>query len=55
MGKGSKPRPRSITREEMDLRDDYSQGKISLATFNRRFAKLKRQGLIRRSGRIIKA
>jgi len=53
MGKGSKPRPKSITREEEDLRYEYSVGKISLATFNRRFAKLMRAGLIRRSGRII--
>ena len=54
MGKGSKPRPRSITREEEDLRNDYASGEISLTTFNRRFAKLKRAGLIQRSGRILK-
>jgi hypothetical protein len=54
MGKGSKPRPRSITREEEDLRHEYAAEEISLATFNRRFTKLKRAGLIRRSGRILK-
>lgn len=50
MGKGSRPRPKMITREEEDLRNEYAHGEISLATFNRRFAKLKRQGLIKRSG-----
>lgn len=55
MGKGSKPRPRSISREEMDLRDVYFRGEIPLRTFNRRFAKLMRAGLIQRSGRVIKA
>lgn len=52
--KGSWRRPRSITREEEDLRADFFFGKISLATFGRRYAELKRQGLIRRSGRVIK-
>lgn len=54
MGKGSKPRPRQITQEEEDLRMDYAQGKISLATFRRRYAKLKREGLLQRSGRVLK-
>ena len=54
MGKGSKPRPRSITREEEELRIDYSLGLISLATYNRRYVKLMRAGLIQRSGRVIK-
>lgn len=54
MGKGSKPRPRSVTREEMDLRDEHSRGRISLATFKRRYGKLMRAGLIQRSGRVIK-
>ena len=53
MGKGSRPRPKSITREEMDLRDVYSRGLISLATFNRRYAVLMRRGLIRRNGRVV--
>ena len=55
MGKGSRPRPRSITREEMELRDEHSRGRISLRTFKRRYAKLMRAGLIQRSGRVIKA
>lgn len=52
--KGSWRRPRSITREEEDLRDDYAQGKISRETFDSKYEELKRQGLIRRSGRVIK-
>ena len=52
--KGSWKRPRSITREEEDLRNDYARGEISLAIFNKRFAELKQQGLIRRSGRVLK-
>ena len=55
MSKGSWRRARSITREEMDLRDEHSRGRISLATFKRRYGKLMRAGLIQRSGRIIKA
>lgn len=54
MGKGSKPRPQSVSREELDLRWDYAHGKISLAVFNRKYAKLKRDGLLRRSGRVLK-
>jgi len=54
MGKGSKPRPRSITREEENLRNDYACGKISRVVFGRRFEKLKRAGLIQRSGRVLK-
>jgi len=52
--KGSWKRPRSITREEETLRNDRFWGKISLATFNRRYAKLMRAGLIQRSGRVIR-
>lgn len=54
MGKGSRPRRKSITREEEDLRNDYAFGGISLTTFNRRFADLKRRGLIKRSGWVTK-
>lgn len=54
MGKGSWRRPRSITRQEEDLRQRYFLGQISLETFEREYAKLKRRGLIRRSGRVIK-
>lgn len=54
MGKGSKPRPQSVSREELDLRWELAEGKITKFTFNNRYAKLKRDGLIRRSGKIIK-
>lgn len=54
MGKGSKPRPRQITREEESLRTDFFFGKICRATYSRKYATLKRRGLIRRSGRVIK-
>ena len=54
MGKGSKPRPRSITHEEMDLRDDYFNGRIGYSTFKRRYAELKQAGLIQRNGRVLK-
>ena len=54
MGKGSRPRPRSVTHEEEDLRSDYAFGRISLKAFNRRFAKLKKAGLIQRNGRIVR-
>ena len=52
--KGSWRRKRSITREEEELRIDYSLGLISLATYNRRYAKLKRARLIQRNGRVLK-
>lgn len=52
--KGSWRRARSITREEEELRMYYAFGRISLATYNRRYAELKRVGLIRRSGQVMK-
>lgn len=51
--KGSWRRPRSITREEEDLRDLLFRGKITQRTFTRRYNKLRRAGLIRRDGRIV--
>ena len=53
--KGSWRRPRSVTREEETLRDDYMNGRIGYATYKRRYAKLMKAGLIRRSGRIIRS
>lgn len=50
-GKTSKRRPRQITREEERLRYTYADGKIDFKEFERRYKKLKAQGLIRRSGR----
>lgn len=52
--KGSWRRPRSITREEEALRTDYYFGKITYATYKKRFTKLMQAGLIQRSGRVIR-
>lgn len=52
--KGSWKRPQTVTRAELDLRHLYAESKISLAVFNRRYDKLKRAGLIKRSGRVLK-
>ena len=52
--KGSWRRPRGTTREEEDLRALFFEGKISRKTFDRRYAELKRKGLIQRSGRVLK-
>ncbi len=54
MGKGSSRRPRSITPAEEDLRWELVKGEISLAIFNRRYGKLRRDGLLRRNGRVLK-
>ena len=53
MGKGSKPRPYSTTREERNLRDRYAWGKITFLQYERAWRKLKRKGLIRRNGKVI--
>jgi len=52
--KGSWKRPRQITSAEERLRFDLFFGLITLGTFNRKYAKLKREGLLRRSGRVLK-
>lgn len=52
--KGSWPRPRSTTREERQLRDDYMNGRCSLRAYYRAYNGLLEQGLIQRNGRIIK-
>jgi len=51
VGKGCKRRPCQITKEEEQLRYDYADGKLSFDEFERRYQKLKAQGLIKRSGR----
>lgn len=53
-GKGSWKRPSQTSCEEEDLRWLYFKGKISLATFNRRYKKLKQDGLITRSGKVVR-
>ena len=52
MGKGSKRRPRSISRVEEDLRWAYATGEITHNQFVRRFAKMKQADMLR-SGQII--
>ena len=54
MGKGSKPRPQTVSREELDLRYEFAWGRISKRTYCKRYAELKRTGLIKRSGRVLK-
>lgn len=54
MGKGSKPRPQSVSREELDLRWKYATHQISLAEFEIDYEELRQKGLLRRSGRVLK-
>ena len=44
----------AITQEELNLRFDYAEGRITLQQFNRRYKKLLRQGKIIRSGKAMK-
>ncbi len=50
-GKGDWTRPSQITREEETIRWQLARGKINFATFERKYKKLKKQGLITRSGK----
>ncbi len=54
MGKGSGRRPKQITSAEEDLRWALFGGAMTLATFVQRYNKLKQDGLLRRSGRVLK-
>jgi len=47
-------KPWTITQEELNLRFDYAEGRITLERFKRRYKKLKRQGKIKRNGKVIK-
>jgi len=47
-GKGDKPRPSAISREEEELRWLLYQKKITLKEYEKRYKKLKRQGKIYR-------
>ena len=44
----------AITQEELNLRFDYMNGKITLDEFNKRFKRLKKQGKVVRDGRVMK-
>lgn len=52
-GKGDKPRPRQITREEEELRWKYAFGGMTFDEYEAKYKKLKAKGLIKRSGRVM--
>jgi hypothetical protein len=54
MGKGSKRRPESTTREEQELRWKYADRLITFDEFERQYKKLLKAGKIKRNGRVIK-
>lgn len=54
MGKGSTRRSCCTTSEEEKIRWQLKEGYISSAAFNRRYNLLKKKGLIRRSGIVIR-
>lgn len=54
MGKGSWKRPKSITSAEENLRWDLFRGEITSNAFNKKYKLLKRKGLIKRDGRVLK-
>jgi len=49
-----RPRPRATTREEAELRNKLLEGRITFNTYSRRYKKLMNQGLIKRSGRVVR-
>lgn len=44
MGKGDKPRPRLVSREEYDLRWKYYRGRMSFDVFEKKLKMIKRKG-----------
>ncbi len=51
--KGDWKRPCTTTREEYNLRQLYMYTDMKSKEFDRQYEKLKRKGLIRRSGKIV--
>ena len=49
-----RPRPRSTTLEEEDLILALLESRITRLTFDRRFKRLKKDGLIQRNGKVIR-
>jgi len=49
-----KQKPWAITREELNLRFDYAESKITLEEFKMEYKKLLKQGLIVRSGKVVR-
>jgi hypothetical protein len=54
MGKGDTYRPYSTSRHERDLRWALALGKIDFKTFEERYKALHREGLIHRSGKVVR-
>ena len=54
MGKGSRYRPFSTSREERELREKYADGRITFKQFEKEYKNLHREGKITRSGRVVK-
>ena len=54
MGKGSRRRPRQTSREEDALRSDLAYGVIPRKAYDFWMAKLKKDGKIIRSGKVIR-
>jgi uncharacterized membrane protein len=54
MSKGDKRRPRSISREEEELRWEYAKGELTRAEFRVCLEGLKQQGKITRDGRVLR-
>ena len=52
--KGDWPRPCSVGREELKLRHDAMEGRISNCVFDRAYAILKKMNRITRNGRVVK-
>ena len=49
-----KQKPWAITQEELSLRFDLKEGKITLRQLNRRYKQLIKQGKITRNGKAVK-
>jgi hypothetical protein len=47
-------KPWAITQEELNLRFDYAEGRITSAQFKQRYKKLKKQGKVIRNGKKVK-
>ncbi|KKL52153.1 hypothetical protein LCGC14_2288320 [marine sediment metagenome] len=54
MGKGDKRRLDQTTKEEQNLRDRYARHKITFIQYEKEYRELMKQGLIKRSGKVIK-
>jgi hypothetical protein len=49
-----KQKPWAITQEELNLRFDYAEGRITSSQFKQRYKKLKKQGKVIRNGKKVK-